>query len=88
MVALCRDPEGESVLKSSMNTDTTRSSVYKPGLGNGSTLDGNSYKTPGFRLDSELGRESNGTTETVLQLKKRIGELESELLSYQQNSPV
>ena len=76
MVALYRDPEGEDVLKSSM-AGMTQSS-FKQGLTNGnvSIIEGRS-STATFRLSGI--REDDA--ETVFQLKKRIGELENELLS-------
>ena len=79
MVALYRDPEGEDVLKSSM-AGMTQSS-FKQGLTNGnvSIIEGRS-STATFRLSGI--REDDA--ETVFQLKKRIGELENELLSCQE----
>ena len=70
MVALCKDPEGETVMKSTINTDTTQASLYQPSGISAGTL--------------ETNGTANGCAETVAQLKRRVEELERELVSYQQ----
>lgn len=97
MVALSRDPNGPGVLKSSVAGMTSTSSQVTE-LSDGScikksTLESGYSDIFGLKSKNDInctnGNETKSSEiETVLQLKKRITALESELRSCQQDNNI
>ena len=79
MIALYKDPEGETILKSSA-TGTTGSSAAATNEG-----EQNLYKLLGTGRNTCRNDECHANDEDlVLNLKKKIEQLEQQLTSYQQ----
>lgn len=79
MVALSRDPEGEGVMKSSAGT-ATASSLHTTSSGTDESSQ-NIYKLLGTASRNMSGE--NCDVETVHQLRRKIAELENQIMTYQ-----
>ena len=80
MVALCKDPEGEGVMKSSTTVDTASSAYATSSIGGTDENHQNIYKLSGKRSRNKF--DENSAVETAHQLRRKIAELENQLKTY------